>query len=395
MEGARGACEGACRFCCERFPVHISLRSLFAIFVRAQDAGWGLARFALCGLGCFLLSFSVLAEWSQGSPRWLFSTVSHTSLSAAVTYGCQSFGRTVDSSQDDGNYAWSGMCSGDMPITGTRSWVCPDGFHDSGTYCVNDGCAAMGGMQMAYDVRITGASSCGSPPAYACFEGQCRGSVITASCTAFAAQGVAPAVAFWSGVMQMVTSGPCETGDVVATQAILNPGTSGGGAGVTSGEASSDSNATNLARIATNTARLVALGGGTGGGGGTCGGYGQDPCAIAEGDTSAARASADSAVGAAQSSTSSAWASRQSQMSMGALPSFDGSASKWTLSFTPFFEASGALDCKYEKDIEVVGQTMKAGFNMCPYTDDAKQILYWIFAVSTAVAIWFTIYGRA
>lgn len=171
-------------------------------------------------------------------------------------------------------------------------------------------------------------------------------------------------------------------------------GTSGGGVGSTGG-----ADSTNIARTATNTDRIARqLASGLtiagGGGGATCGGPAQPPCKVDYADDgTAAAAGASSVSNAAISSAAASGASRPDITTGPTLNSPDGSA-RWTFSLAPFLGTPSDTQCNLTWDVTFLGHVYQAGYQFCLFTTPLKEILYWVVAVFTAVAIWNTIYGN-
>jgi len=297
-----------------------------------------------------------------------------------------------------------GLCADDAGVALGVDWQCAEGFSpDSGGNCVSVGCSNLGGLSSPFELVLHGTSSCASAPTTVCTPAefgspQCRAEVRRAGCTWFAAQGDAPSASFISGELVIVTSGPCPQGAPVVTYAQAPvPGfsTSGGGVGVIKGMSGTlSASDINLARIATNTAKIAdgVLGGGSSTSG--CGGPSDPPCKLDETGVSAAGQEASVAQATAESSMGSALDAQASGLSLGAMPDFTGGSpsTRWTLTFLPFLAASGPSECKVQWDVPLVGQVFKAGYDFCGLADSVKQFLYWAFAVGTAFSMWNMVY---
>jgi len=399
--------------------MRIGLRSFLEGVDRAQWAGWArVVGVALLGVGFFLPQVVVAQSWPASAPQawrvygcpWGVSpSTDNASVAeamaclslAAAPLTCSEVPRT---SCGAGPHETCMQCEGDSSSRKvTYQGVCSSGWtlNTADLTCVNDTCTTEGGSQRVFDVGISDAGTCsGAAPTTVCFSNGCRGVVVQGSGTNVSCLGMpaaSPPKSWWSGIAQTVTSEPCAGSDPVVTArnaASSAAAPSGGGVGITLGTGTNTATEINLARIATNTARMADAATSGGSSGGSCGGAGQPSCAIDEGDTATSGAAFQALQDGDKSAMGTVIDAQIAGTTLGNMPTFDQGGSKWTLSFLPFLTASGPLECEIHWNQTLAGVALTPGYNFCGFTDYVKAILYWIFAVGTVVGIWNMIYGR-
>lgn len=382
--------------------MRIALRAAAHAIDGARWTGWArVACVALCGFWFYLFSPVALSQsgWPAASPTYWQSSCSSSTPGPASDCICAPHGG-VSSYAPAVTYPVSstgGACAAEgVTYLLYVNWSCPAGSSpDSTGACVNTACASDGGNTAVFDVKVLDNGQCQTRPDSVCLTSNCRAVVINASCEGTPLS--SPPVSFWSGTAQSVTSGPCQQSDPLATTRVAassNPGISGGGDGVVSGSGTASADSVNIARTATNTSRIAdALISGSGSGS-SCGGVGQPNCGVSvdEGNTATSGQAAQALQNGDISGMETAINGQISGMNLNALPTFDDGGSKWVLSFLPFLDASGPLDCKVE--FEVPGHAdWKAGYNFCGFADYVKAVLYWVFAVGTVLGIWNMVYS--
>lgn len=390
--------------------MRVGVRSATGFVLVALGARWfGLVCLALLGVGSLLPRVANAQDWPAATIQYCASGFCNSTPAPSMASACQNYnGATFTSAVVDyvaptmpGATSWSFGCTteatGTAPQTGTITYTCTTGWTASpstGT-CINNTCADTGGRNVAFDVIVPGASTCGTAPAYVCLSNSCRGAVLSASCMAFAASGSAPASAFWSGMAQTVTSEPCQTTDKTVTANLIGTDakerTSGGGPGVATGS-NLDSTTINTARTATNTAKIVELlqgGSGTGGGGGgSCGGSGQPACAIAEGDTSSQAAAMDTLMSGSQAGMESTMSGVASGLT--SPPSFLPGGVSWLPNFTSILPTAA---CSWSQSISMPGMSaFNLDISVCAWGDYARDILGFVLYLSSIVFIFFTLF---
>jgi len=330
------------------------------------------------------------------------SVVWFTDFIAAASSNCGAQGRNLvppvrDTSPPSEVYGWD-CADGEgviHPSSAAVRYSCESGWSVTSDKlaCVNNACSTIGGVKKPFQVVTNDGGNCSARPDHVCFADGCRGATVSGGdCIGLPL--AQPPQSMWTGFAQVITSTQCGPNDPAAVSSSNNATTvSAGGAGVAS-SLPSGADSINLARIATNTARIAegVVGGGSSSSG--CGGVAQPPCKLDESGVEAAGQEAASAQAAAETSMASALDAQASGLSLGAMPDFTGgsSSTRWTLTFLPFLAASGPAECKVQWDVPLVGHVFKAGYDFCGLADSLKQFLYWAFAVGTAFSMWNMVY---
>lgn len=290
---------------------------------------------------------------------------------------------------------------------------CPVGWLESGGQCTKGICTDQAGKFFDYTGRVTGWSVPGSIDqalanytakdhmgALIC-EDNCTARVTSIACTPVTKSDGSNEMAITCDgtAMYSVTPASCVAEDMPMVSKIgsnKTPGVatvagavSGGGKGVTGGATPSD---VNLARIATNTARIAdAIAGVPGSGSGGGGGGGSTAVtSINEGTTS----TSDSIMGSNIAGDTAA-ATAPGDSSIGALsgvaPTMTPGGGRWLVSVNQFLPTP---ECSLTAGALTVGtKSVPMSISVCDYAPYARNFLFWAFLVMTAWAIWSAIFA--
>jgi len=334
------------------------------------------------------------------------SVVWFTDFIAAASSNCGAQGRNLvppvrDTSPPSEVYGWDCADAEGVihPSSAAVRYSCESGWSVTSDKlaCVNNACSTIGGVKKPFQVVTNDGGNCSARPDHVCFADGCRGATVSGGdCIGLPL--AQPPQSMWTGFAQVITSTQCGPNDPAAVSSSNNATTvSAGGAGVAS-SLPSGADSINLARIATNTARIAegVVGGGSSSSG--CGGVAQPPCLVVveESDTTAVEG-ATSVSSSLMDSVIAANDAEISAMTFDNLPSFFGSndSAKWSLNILPMFAIGGELQCELSADFSFLGTTIAAGYNFCPFADWVRSFLYWALMMFAAFALWNTVYASS
>lgn len=359
---------------------------------------------------CFLFALLFCAagqvvqaqSWGMSSPRtwsvygcpWGASTPSvsvEAAIQCVIDSAASLAGPRNCTGTNVGYHGSSVICDGDgsaRPII--YNGVCPNGSNlvPSTLECIPTVCISQSGQSFAFDKVQDGNACTGPRPESVCFADGCRGIVVSGSRLGFTMADGSTACLF-DGVARITSLEPCQSNEVVVRKSSSSPvqqdeqAVSAGGAGV-SGAGTQSLDSINLAKIATNTAKIAGTlaGDGTTGGGGTGSGSvfeGEEGTPLSEGAALVAGAIEENQV--------------PSNAPLLASPPDVGSASRWLLNLATF-RGNYAAQCAHSWTVQlpVIGE-QHFELDFCPWAQYVKTFLYWAFGIWTAYALWSTVYS--
>lgn len=266
---------------------------------------------------------------------------------------------------------------------------CPSGsVIDANNKCISSLCLSQSGQSFSFDKVQDGTACSGPSPESVCFPNGCRGIVVSGSRMGFTNANGSSACLF-DGVARVSSALPCQSTDTAVKLASSSAvqqdeqAASAGGIGL-SGQGTQSLDSINLARIATNTAKIAGtLSGGTGTGGtgtGTGASFeGEEGTPLSEGAAFVAGAIEENQV--------------PSNAPLLASPPDVGSASRWLLNLATF-RGNYAAQCAHSWTVQlpVIGE-QHFELDFCPWAQYVKTFLYWAFGIWTAYALWSTVYS--
>lgn len=175
-------------------------------------------------------------------------------------------------------------------------------------------------------------------------------------------------------------------------------GTAGGGAGTTG---STTADGINLARIATNTARMaeglnrpirVTVEGEGGTGGSSCGGPGQPACSINEGNTSSTAASTATGMTGEKDAMGALVQGRADALKVDSAPAFAPGTGFWNIGLTSFLPAA---TCELSLGTLTLGVMTTGTLNLsvCSWAPYVQSFFYWTFGVLTLFGLWHIVFA--